>query len=296
MSLPSTNPVLLIDVGNSRIKWTLADVTQPHWQAVQWADPSLSNINHAALSIFPSKDNTVWQAALQAQLQTITPGAIFIAHVAGDVIRAQLQSCLQQVAPSIAPQWLQSQIHLDFLINGYDEPTRLGCDRWATLYAAAQRLPGQAVLVGTFGTATTLDALLPTPAGMRFIGGQILPGYQTMLTALHQTTAQLPLADGKLADFGLNTNDAIISGCVAAQLGAFMIQYIRLNQLHGAAPVALLSGGGALQAATLINATMAQWHQSSRDRLPEAAKVGVHPNLVIEGLFVLATRSIRSAS
>ncbi len=297
MSLRSTNLALLIDVGNSRIKWTLADLSQVHWQPMQLT----ASANHTAigvtdLSIFPSKDVAAWQAALHTQLQSITPAVIFISHVASQSIRVQLQTFLQQLAPTITPQWLQAETNLDFLINGYADPSRLGCDRWAALCAAAQLLPGQATLVSTFGTATTLDALLPSTEGMRFIGGQILPGYQTMLASLHQNTAQLPLADGKLADFGLNTNDAIMSGCVAAQLGAFMIQYMRLKQLHGSAPTCLLSGGGAQQAAPLIATTLAQWDKNTHAAVSKVAKVWVHPNLVIEGLFVLATRSIRSVS
>lgn len=297
MSLQSTNLVLLIDVGNSRIKWTLADLSQTHWHAMQLTD-TVGNTPTGTndLTIFSTKDVSAWQAALSAQLHNISLAAITISHVAGPSIHTQLQRCLQQLAPGITPHWLQAQANLDFLINGYDEPARLGCDRWAALCAAAWLLPGQAVLVGTFGTATTLDALLPATEGMRFIGGHILPGYQTMLASLHQNTAQLPLADGKPTDFGLNTNDAIMSGCVAAQLGAFMIQYMRLKQLHGSAPVCLLSGGGSSQAAPLIATTLAQWDKHTHAAINKTVQVWVHPNLVIEGLFVLAPRSIRSAS
>jgi len=56
-------------------------------------------------------------------------------------------------------------------------------------------------------------------------GGWILPGLELMQRSLEGNTAQLPLAvRGDLnQDFGLSTNDAIIGGCDAAQVGA--IQY-----------------------------------------------------------------------
>ncbi|MGR9922024.1 hypothetical protein ACUOHO_26950, partial [Escherichia coli] len=73
-----------------------------------------TSANHTAigvtdLSIFPSKDVAAWQAALHTQLQSITPAVIFISHVASQSIRVQLQTFLQQLAPTITPQWLQAE-------------------------------------------------------------------------------------------------------------------------------------------------------------------------------------------
>jgi type III pantothenate kinase len=56
-------------------------------------------------------------------------------------------------------------------------------------------------------------------------GGWILPGLGLMQKSLEANTAQLPLASRVEAHsgFGTSTNDAIIGGCDAAQIGA--IQY-----------------------------------------------------------------------
>jgi hypothetical protein len=106
------------------------------------------------------------------------------------------------------------------------------CDQW---------LPRseQALLVITAGTATTIDAL---DAGGRFLGGMILPGLGTMAQSLALSTAQLPHVEARLSVscFADNTLDAIVSGCVQAQLGAIM-------QARAQVPEAscVLSGGAA---------------------------------------------------
>jgi type III pantothenate kinase len=53
-----------------------------------------------------------------------------------------------------------------------------------------------------------------------FRGGLILPGFDLMRAALARNTAQLPLADGVFRAEPRNTMDAIVSGCLQAQLGA----------------------------------------------------------------------------
>jgi type III pantothenate kinase len=74
--------------------------------------------------------------------------------------------------------------------------------------------------VANCGTATTIDAV--TADGV-FLGGMILPGLGLMASSLARNTAQLPqiAQDGKLPDgFADNTDDAILSGILAAQSGA----------------------------------------------------------------------------
>ena len=61
--------------------------------------------------------------------------------------------------------------------NGYDDPTRLGTDRWAAMVAAWQR--GHApCIVACAGTALTVDQL---DDNGQFLGGAIVAGYHAML-------------------------------------------------------------------------------------------------------------------
>ncbi|MBI4723020.1 MAG: type III pantothenate kinase [Candidatus Stahlbacteria bacterium] len=85
------------------------------------------------------------------------------------------------------------------LLNGaYPE---LGADRVANLIGG-QKLFGLPVCVIDFGTATTIDVLIPNsqspipnPQPLSYGGGVILPGVSSGLKSLHQNTALLPNVD-----------------------------------------------------------------------------------------------------
>lgn len=215
--------LLLIDAGNTRVKWALA---RDDGQAGDWV--SSGAVSHAELPQLA----THWQGLL--------PTRALLSNVAGAEIAAQLEDTLAKVGvPCTALRWFRSQQACAGVINGYREPTQLGCDRFASQIAAHHRFPSQSLLVVTAGTATTVDAL---DASGRFIGGMILPGLGTMARSLAWNTAQLPDVKDATLDhlFADNTRDAIVSGCIHAQIGAIMQAQ---GQLPGARCV--LSGGAA---------------------------------------------------
>lgn len=259
--------VLLIDAGNTRIKWaTVATHSAPG----AWLQSGVLEHGRAPEAL------AQWQAA--------RPDAVWISNVAGDAVRQHLQSTLQQgLAPGVALNWFASVPLAGGLKNAYREPGQLGCDRFAAAIAARQRFPEQALLVANCGTATTLDAISPQAC---FIGGMILPGLLTMAHSLKRQTAQLPevntqIAPDKvrqqLAEFipqlANHTDGAIISGCVAAQIGAIGHALGLLRAQFGAT-LCILSGG----AAQVIGAALGEPHQ-------------VIDHLVLQGLQVMADHS-----
>jgi type III pantothenate kinase len=123
--------------------------------------------------------------------------------------------------------------------NGYENPERLGVDRWCALLGA-RGLTAKPCLVVMAGTATTIDTLDGTG---RFLGGLILPGVDLMRRSLASDTAALPLAQGQHAAYPRNTDDAIVSGCLEAQAGAIERAYARIVNEPEAS--CLLSGGAA---------------------------------------------------
>ena len=123
--------------------------------------------------------------------------------------------------------------------NGYQQPERLGSDRWAALIGAWRYVQG-ACLVVNCGTATTVDAL---SAQGEFLGGLILPGVSLMQHSLATNAAQLMAEQGTLQDFPRNTADAIHSGMLRATLGAIRYQFDLLQARCGT--VRCLLGGGA---------------------------------------------------
>ena len=218
---------LLIDSGNTRIKTALADP----------ADPATLR---AAVALEQSRRNE-----LSAQLPPASPQRAFGVNVAGDEASAQVAA---QVAArySIGVEWIAASARRAGVRNAYARAEALGADRWAALIAAHRRLPADDVLVASFGTATTLDAV--TRDG-EFPGGLILPGLDLMLAALARATAQLPLAAGSSQPFPTATEDAITSGCLTAQAGALLRQVERLRERTGRAPRVLLTGGAAARVA-----------------------------------------------
>jgi type III pantothenate kinase len=127
------------------------------------------------------------------------------------------------------------------VINAYDDPARLGADRWAALIGARGWHAGPALVVMA-GTATTIDVL---DAAGRFRGGLILPGLDLMRQALARNTAGLPQASGTYRDLPTNTDDAIESGILMATLGAIERMAARACRPVSADFCVLLSGGAA---------------------------------------------------
>lgn len=223
--------ILLIDAGNTRVKWALAEdgAALGAWSA----HGAVAHIDLAQLELAWS------EAAADGDIDRI-----LIANVAGNALRVHLEYVLQRTFTAMSPErdieWFASLPALAGLTNGYRNPAQLGCDRFAAAIAGHALAPGLPVVVANCGTATTIDAL--TAEGV-FLGGMILPGLGLMASSLARNTAQLPqIADlaPLPAGFADNTDDAILSGCLAAQTGAIE----RAVRMHGA-QACLLSGGAA---------------------------------------------------
>ncbi len=214
---------LLIDAGNTRVKWALAE---KHAAPGEWQSSG---------ALFHSELVALGDVLSQHQLRSA-----WVSNVAGASIRSQLEALLRASGmPIESVHWFRSQAQCAGVINGYRDPSQLGCDRFASLLGARALFPEQSLLVITAGTATTIDAL--DDSG-RFLGGMILPGLGTMAQSLALSTAQLPHVEARLSVscFADNTLDAIVSGCVQAQLGAIMQARAQLPSAF-----CVLSGGAA---------------------------------------------------
>jgi type III pantothenate kinase len=78
-----------------------------------------------------------------------------------------------------------------------------------------------------------------------FRGGLILPGFELMRSSLAINTAQLPLAQGSFRPEPRNTMDAIVSGCLHAQIGAIERMFHGMGMSTGPGAICLLTGGAA---------------------------------------------------
>ena len=241
---------LLMDAGNTRLKWTFDAEMKMH--AVAHGGDIVAALER------------VFAAAEKPPRQ---PTAIWVSNVLGDRGEAAIRQFAQQRF-GIAPQFVRAQAQAFGVINCYAEPARLGADRWAALVGARHFHKGACCVVNC-GTAVTIDAL---DADGVFLGGAILPGLTLGRTALAHGTAMLGGAGAAQTHgvFPRNTADAVASGVFYAVVGGIETLFARMSrELPGARCV--LSGGDAESIAAALS-------------IPASVDVA----LVLKGLRVMA--------
>lgn len=104
------------------------------------------------------------------------------------------------------------------ITNQYKTPKTLGRDRVAAIVGAYQLYPNKNCLVIDAGTCIKMDVLSSEGA---FLGGNISPGINMRLQAMHHFTAKLPLVKRRKQNeiLGYTTQTAIRNG---GQLGALL--------------------------------------------------------------------------
>ena len=209
--------MIAIDAGNTRIKWGVHD-------GADW-------LERGAL---PTGES----GRLREQAARWPTGVPIVACcVAGPAVEAEITVAVTEGREPV--RWLRSSGEACGVRNNYEEPARLGADRWAAMLGARGEVQA-ACLVVCAGTATTVDWL---DAEGVFRGGLILPGVDLMRSSLARNTAQLPFAEGCFRIAPRNTADAIFSGCLQAQIGAVERMYAAMRDESEA--LCLLTGGAA---------------------------------------------------
>ena len=219
-----TDARLLIDIGNSRIKWA-------------WARGGKIEAERAGRGDFSELERACRPGSGSR------PSEVIMAGVAGaDRVQQVVELCT--VRWDIEPRVLRARNEQGGVRNGYRESGTLGVDRWLAIVGAVACY-GKPVVVWDLGTATTLDAV---DADGQHLGGWILPGPATMLDALgSHTRLSVPdgLDDAGAIEPGQSTADAIRRGVLAAQAGA-LDQFLKsLEGRLGKNPRQIVTGGAA---------------------------------------------------
>jgi type III pantothenate kinase len=268
---------LLLDAGNSALKWALLPPL-----LAQWPDASAPQAggDHAYFRGSTAIDAPALPAELAralAMAATWGTGAALRASFGCFVTtpeRLDAVNAAIAAAGAGAVRWLPAGAHFAHdqitVENGYREPEKLGADRWHALIGARARFPGRALVVVCAGTATTVDGILPSGA---FCGGVIGPGVELMRTSLARGTARLPLAAGQYAAHPDNTDDAIRTGILDAQLGLIDRRVRRVREKAGTHPMLVLSGGHGPALASELTAQHGD------------GAVAVEPDLVLRGVW-----------
>ena len=158
--------------------------------------------------------------------------------------------------------------------NEYQKPESLGKDRLAAAVGASILQEDQACLIVDAGTCITYDVLDPQA---RYQGGNIAPGLQMRLDAMHHFTAKLPsltLDEGQDGSIGKSTPEAIMNGACLGVL--YELQgYIESLEVKFGQLMVICTGGNAEYLAKRLK-----------------NKIFVRPNLVLEGLNKILTYNV----
>jgi type III pantothenate kinase len=187
---------LLVDIGNSRIKY------------IQQDSHGLSNY----------QDDFYEKPDLAGSLDRLwdklpMPDQIWIANVAGSEVADQLVRWIDKKW-HIRPEFAVVTKTALGVINAYTEVTRLGIDRWLAIIATWNKY-GSAACIVDCGTAVTIDGL--NHHG-RHLGGLITPGVAMMQQSLYKTVSAIPYIRDMKPTTGLacNTEQAVVTGCTIA--------------------------------------------------------------------------------
>lgn len=218
-------PALILQVGNSRMKW---GVIGPRGWLAQGV---VSNADIGTLSL---RD---WQNLPR-------PARAIGVNAGGEPPRVRVEGQLARWRLPIL--WLVAEERGGGVVNRYRPAASLGADRWALLVAARRRVlasdptPSPCVAVNA-GTVVTIDAL---DADGVFLGGIIVPGPDLMLQSMADRTAALKMAPGRFHEFPTHTADALASGALQAVRGAIELMRARLRR-DDAAVRCYVTGGAA---------------------------------------------------
>lgn len=183
-------PDLVVDVGNTRIKWGLC------FQEVV-----------EQVSSLPPDDPLAWNK--QAELWELESGLLWVVANVHPERRNTLLNWVRQRGDRV---WLLDSWGLLPLQVALAHPEKVGMDRLLNAVTANQlRRPNSPAIIVDAGSAVTVD--LVDAEGV-FRGGAISPGFRLMAQALHHYTALLPLITiNQIPDpLGTNTPEAMQSG------------------------------------------------------------------------------------
>ena len=240
---------LLIDIGNSRVKWAVAQ--DEHLLATAQAVPLAESEQLFA----------AWQAL---------PGSP-PAHV-------RMVSVIDRPVVTDIKQWVKSQWGVVVervvasdnkrIVVAYEQTEQLGADRWLAMIGAQSRGLLPACIIDC-GSAITIDAV---DLNGRHYGGLILPGLAAQKAGLMQIASALPVPDFSQPSplLGRNSVDAVLSGHLHGTAAAIEGLVARIRKETDLPLPAVLTGGDAARLSVYFSETPP-----------------VLPELVLEGLAAI---------
>ena len=249
-----TTTTLLVDIGNTRVKWaTLRGLAQGRMLAAAHEDSGL---------------------ALRALVREAPRDVsrVMVVSVVDEALSRVLDAAARRRF-GVIPEYVASTRSACGVTNGYRETWRLGADRWVSAIGAHSLSGGRAAVIANVGTALTIDAVT---GGGRHRGGAIIPGPKVMVESLlagtHGIRRRAQGGDDSVRSlFATDTASALAAGSRYAAAAFIDRAVAEAARTFRSRPVLFLTGGAA---------PMLKRHVESRAR--------VVPDLVLRGLAVFA--------
>jgi type III pantothenate kinase len=254
---------LLVDVGNTRIKWARLEG---------------SRLAQQRAAAFAGWDVADFARRLFGAGRRID--RVLVSNVAGArVARVLAQAAKRAGAPK--PEFVASQRRTAGVTTTYLDPWRLGVDRFVMAIAAHRLAKGRPACIASVGTTLTLDLV---DGKGRHLGGAILPAPGLIVDSVLRGTDGIRKRatggrTGKRSLFSRTTRAAIEEGALHAAAAVVERAAEEADRLLGKRPLIILTGGALAEVAPLI-------------RSPHATV----PDLVLRGLAVLARMGATGAS
>lgn len=227
--MTKSTSLLLLDLGNSRLKWAIY--------------PNTDSGSNATASVYLPVENLKKNQikASWAGIQAID--AAYISAVGQKKIRQKCAALTEQMF-GIPLQVIHTQAELNGLKNSYAKTRDLGVDRWLGLLAAKALSQGAAIVI-SLGTATTIDVV---DRHGQHLGGYIVPGIQLMHQSLGAATAdqniQAVLDKQQDIQLAASTHGGIANGILQTQVALIERIYQQYQHIK---PMLYLTGGAAEQ-------------------------------------------------
>lgn len=243
---------LLLDIGNTRLKWGVGE------------DGAIHRTGHISQERLREQGLRVLTTKLPRRIDRV-----LASNVAGATLATRLSGVIGAHC-DCEVHFAKTERSAFGVTNSYKQPRRLGVDRWVAMVGAYAEFR-TACLVVDAGTAVTIDAL--DEDGVH-LGGQILPGVVLMADALSASTSdiggvarQAKRTGNAMNMFACSTANAVREGASNAVVGAIE-RSIRILRSSAYDPTVVLTGGDGSRILSAID-----------------EDVEHRPNLVLHGLL-----------
>lgn len=215
---------LYFDVGNTQIKWLYRSEASDLYGAersdnvgLMWAESLRKKVSEPKRIAVSCVKSSEYLSVLISSLKSAYGLEPFVANV----LRAECG-----------------------VVCSYDDPSRMGIDRWLAMVAVRSQFKG-AFCVIDCGSAATFDWV---DAEGNHVGGFILPGLKMSVSALLQGTDQVVVDADRLQvagiEPGVSTTEAVYNGVLFSFVSQIESAFRKLMEIAGGSQVDLVLTGG----------------------------------------------------